>query len=77
MDALKIIIDSPSVAPTACEKARLILAEELARAQAFQECVDERGFIEDLNKSVVYTEQSEFEYNNNPEPAKETRLTQA
>lgn len=58
------------------EKARLILAEELVRTQAFKECVDERGFIEDLNKSIVYTEQREFEYNNNPEPAKETRLTQ-
>lgn len=60
---LKIIIDSPRVVSTAREKARLILAEELARAQAFQECVDERGFIGDLNKSIVYTEQREFEYN--------------
>lgn len=76
LDALKIIIDSPRVDPMAREKARLILAEELVRTQAFKECVDERGFIEDLNKSIVYTEQREFEYNNNPEPAKETRLTQ-
>lgn len=76
LDALKIIIDSSRVDPMAREKARLILAEELVRTQAFKECVDERGFIEALNKSIVYTEKRESEYNNNPEPAKETRLIQ-
>lgn len=76
LDALKIIIDSPRVASAAREKAKLILAEELARSQAIQECIDERGFIEDLNKSIAYTEKREFKYNNNPEPAKEARSTQ-
>lgn len=76
LDALKIIIASTRVAPEAREKAKVILTEELARAQAFQESVDERGFIDDLNRSIVYSEQREFEYNNNPEPAKETRITQ-
>lgn len=76
LDALKIIIDSKRVDPEAREKARLILDEELERTHAFQEAVDEKVFIGDLNKSIVYSEQREFEYNNDPEPAKESRITQ-
>lgn len=76
LDALKIIMDSTRVASEAREKAKMILAEELAREQAFQESVDESGFIKELNKSIVYSEQREFEYDNNPEPPKESRLTQ-
>lgn len=76
LDALKIIIDSTKVDPKAREKAKLILEEELKRVNASQEVMNEREFIEDLNKTIIYSEQKVFEYNNNPEPAKESRISQ-
>lgn len=62
--------------PDARERARVILDEELERILAFQDAADERAFIEDLNNSIIYSEQREFAYNNNPEPAKKCRITQ-
>lgn len=74
LDALRIIIDSKKVAVEARDKAKMILKEETGRFQAYQEVLTERAFIEDLNKTIVYTERTKFEYNNNPEPAKESRM---
>lgn len=75
LDALRIIIDSKKVAPEARDKAKQILEEELAQMHNSQENVDERVFIEDLNRSIIYSDQAQFEYNNIPEPRKETRTT--
>lgn len=76
LDALKIVIDSKRVDPEAREKAKLILDEESKRMLAFQESIEEKAFIGDLNESIVYSEKKEFEYNNNPEPVKALQIAQ-
>lgn len=74
LDALRIIIDSKKVDPEAREKAKLILDEELERTKALKDTAEEKTFIENLNNSIIYSEQKEFEYNNNPEPAEKWRV---
>lgn len=76
LDALRIIIDSKKVAPEAREKAKQILNKELEQPDAFQEAAEDRIFIEYLNKSILCSEQNEFEYNNTLEPAKESQIIQ-
>jgi len=73
LEALQIIIDSDRVDPIAREKARQILLQETTRASMEQDVLLEHRFIEKLNKEIIYTEASEFEYNPKPQPPKAAR----
>lgn len=64
LDALEIIINSKKISPADREKAKAIFEKEVQLVQALQDALDERKLIAALNKSIAYSESSEFEYSN-------------
>ena len=78
LDALRIIIQSERVDPTARETAKHILEQEQHHDQLSRETCEERLFIEKLNKDIVYTidkQTAPFEYDNSPRPPKVSRTS--
>lgn len=70
LDALEIIIHSDRVDSDAREKAKIILKAEKQQILLISDNHEERIFNEELNKEIVYSERTPFEYDNTPHKPK-------
>lgn len=72
LEALQIIINSERVDEKARKRAKEILASENDAEQMGFEAKTEREFIEKINKEIIYSDNTEFEYDNTHQKPKHT-----
>lgn len=78
IEALKIVIHSERVDFDARERAQIILAQELKASLRDQESCEERVFIDELNRNIIYTSNNTatpFEYDSTPRRPRASRTS--
>lgn len=70
LEALKLIIESARIDDDVKQQARNILRSEL-QSQLVLKDIEDEMFLQELNKDIVYSNQSEFKYLNSPKDSRE------